>query len=306
MILSAEDLMKRLETIPHGSTIRPEVARRAPSKLAAPPWEGVVPPPLDLPCAVETCRNRVTHPGICHACGAARESDDARAEFAGALDSIPEFFRWTTRGAPEIDERVSTAAHTGARPRVLAERAAADLVSGAAKVILVRGARDAGKTSFACAVAQVVIATAVEEWIRYSRREGRRAKVQDRAPVYQEPKICGIARGLFFAAARDIVPPAERGEDAPQPKYGRLIRARLAVIDELGQELEAREDSAATSKRLKATSDVICHMWDRGAPVLATTWMTDEQIYQYYRGGVQKRLCKSEHVRVIELKGKSA
>ncbi len=298
MNLSADDIMRELERIPHGVTLREGAPAKRGGPPAAPRWEGVIPPPMDLPCAAG-CGNRVEHPGICHPCGAARESEAAQAEFASAIDTLPEWFRWTTPGAPELDARVSSVAHTGARPRVMAERVAADMLSGAAKVVLVRGPRDAGKTSFICAVAQIIVSTARDEWIRFERR-----KVGGRTD-YQEPRICGMARGLFYAAARDILPPDDRGVDAPQPKFGRLIKSRIAIIDELGQEIEARDDTAATSKRLKATSDIICHHWDTGSPLLAATWMTDQDIYKYYKGGVQKRLIKAEQVRVVELNGKA-
>jgi hypothetical protein len=137
-------------------------------------------------------------------------------------------------------------------------------------------------------------------WIRYQRDRpsGREA--------YAEPKVCGTGRGLYFVAARDLVPPKDRDPEAPPPRYARALRSRFLVLDELGQEIEAREDTAATSARVKATGDIIAHLWDNNVPLLATTPMTEEQILRFFGGGVQKRLCKAEHVRVIRLKGKTS
>jgi hypothetical protein len=182
---------------------------------------------------------------------------------------------------------------------MLADRLAIDLMSGVTKVVLVQGPRDAGKTSLACAVASTVISAAIAAWIRHQRARpsGREA--------YAEPKICAAGRGLFFVATRDLVPPKDRDPEGPPPKFARALRSRFVVLDELGQEIEAREDTAATSARVKATGDLIAHWWDNNVPLLATTPMTEEQILRFFGGGVQKRLCKAEHVRVIRLKGKA-
>lgn len=72
MNLTADDLERELERIPVGSTLRQPAAHRG-GAPAAPRWDGIVPPALDLPCAVATCSNRVTHPGVCDRCGAERE-----------------------------------------------------------------------------------------------------------------------------------------------------------------------------------------------------------------------------------------
>jgi hypothetical protein len=295
--MNAEDIEQALARIPAGSTIRHAPSRGgAPTKLTR--WDGIVPPALDLPCANAACRERVTHPGVCDRCGAEREDADARAEFAAALDSIPPFFRWASTGAPELNGRVTSAEGISVSSCALAERLAIELMSGATKVVLVQGPRDAGKTSLACAVASTVISAAIAAWIRYQRARpsGREA--------YAEPRLCGVGRGLFFVASRDIVPPKDRDPEGPPPRYARALRSRFVVLDELGQEIEAREDTAATSARVKATGDLIAHWWDNNVPLLATTPMTEEQILRFFGGGVQKRLCKAEHVRVIRLKGK--
>jgi hypothetical protein len=296
MSTTADDIEKALSRVPAGSTMRTAHASAgAPIRLTR--WDGVVPPPLDLPCAAG-CGARVEHPGICDRCGAAREDADGRAEFSAALDSIPPFFRWASPGDPDLDKRVTQAEAISVSACMLADRLAIDLLGGTTKVVLVQGPRDAGKTSLACAVASTVVSAAIAAWIRYQRHRpsGRQA--------YAEPKVCGVGRGLFFVAARDIVPPKDRDPEAPAPKYARAMRSRFVVLDELGQEIEAREDTAATSARVKATGDLIAHWWDNNVPLLATTPMTEEQILRFFGGGVQKRLCKAEHVRVIRLKGK--
>lgn len=297
MNLTADDLERELERIPVGSTLRQPAPRRG-GAPAAPRWDGIVPPELDLPCAVATCSARVTHPGVCDRCGAEREDADARAEFSAALDSIPPFFRWASTGAPELDRRVSPAESISVSSCMLAERLALDLLGGVTKVVLLQGPRDAGKTSLACAVASTVISAAIAAWIRHQRARpsGREA--------YAEPRVCSVGRGLFFVAARDLAPPKDRDPEAPAPLYARARRSRFVVLDELGQEIEAREDTAATSARVKATGDLVAHWWDNNVPMLATTPMTEDQILRFFGGGVQKRLCKAEHVRVIRLKGK--
>lgn len=296
-MMTAEDIELELARIPTGSTLR-QAKEAAPVRLTR--WDGVVPPPLDLPCANATCRERVAHPGVCDRCGAAREDADARAEFAAAAESIPPFFRWASSGAPELDKRVSQAESISVSACMLAERLATDLLMGTSKVVLVQGPRDAGKTSLVCAVATAVVSAAIASWIKHQRRRptGRQA--------YAEPRICGVGRGLFFVAARDIVPPKDRDPNGPPPKYARAMGSRFVVLDELGQEIEAREDTAATSARVKATGDLIAHWWDHNVPLIATTPMTEEQILRFFGGGVQKRLCKAEHVRVIRLKGKQS
>lgn len=299
MNLTVEELEARLENIPVGSTLRAPQPRRGGSPAVA-RWDGVVPPALDLPCAVETCKNRVERPGVCDRCGAEREDADAKAEFAAAVESIPPFFRWASSGDPELNKRVSAAEALSVNACMLAERLATDLLMGTSKVVLVQGPRDAGKTSLVCAVADTVVRAAIAAWIKHQRRRptGREA--------YAEPRICGIGRGLFFVAARDIAPPKDRDPNGPPPMYARARAARFAVLDELGQEIEAREDTAATSARIKATGDLVSHWWDHNVPVIATTPLTEEQILRFFGGGVQKRLCKAEHVRVIRLKGKVA
>lgn len=298
-MMTAEDIELELARIPAGSTLRTSSERAAaPARLTR--WDGIVPPPLDLPCANATCTERVAHPGVCDRCGAEREDADARAEFAAALDSIPPFFRWASTGAPDLDKRVTSAEGISVSSCMLAQRLAIDLIGGVTKVVLVQGPRDAGKTSLACAVASTVISAAMAAWIRHQRdRPSGRA-------AYAEPKACGVGRGLFFVAARDIAPPKDRDPDAPPPKYARAMRSRFLVLDELGQEIEAREDTAATSARVKATSDIVSHLWDSNVPLLVTTHMNEDQILRFFGGGVQKRLCKAEHVRVIRLKGKAA
>jgi hypothetical protein len=295
--MNAEDIEKALERIPAGSTLAKAPQRRG-GPIVRATWDGVVPPPIDLPCA-GGCGARIEHPGVCDRCGAEREDADAKAEFAAALDSIPPFFRWASPGDPALDKRVTAAESISVSACLLADRIAIDLLGGTTKVVLVQGPRDAGKTSLACAVASTVISAAMAAWIRYQRHRpsGREA--------YAEPKICGTGRGLFFVAARDLVPPKDRDPEAPAPKFSRAMRSRFVVLDELGQEIEAREDTAATSARVKATGDLVAHWWDNNVPLLATTPMTEDQILRFFGGGVQKRLCKAEHVRVIRLRGKA-
>jgi hypothetical protein len=311
-IASAERIERELAARPVGSTLRTEEPQVAPTPSPVPvdpnDWPamvlGAIPREGTYPCR-KHCGATVARPGVCSTCGTALDVLAARAEFAAALDSIPESFRWATPGAGALGTAVKpviTPKGTVALLGTVIEHMLRALITGTVHTFTIIGPEpDCGKTALACAVMRGIIDAAVESWLTYRRTHGT-DRLAQRLP---EPRIMTLARGARFIAARDLMQPRDRGPDAPPPAFAAARGATLLVLDELGQELDLRDGGAhansLSSTRAGVSTEVIAHRWDPGLPTIITTPLLPAAIERLYGGGIEKRTSKGREARIIRI-----
>jgi hypothetical protein len=250
-----------------------------------------IPPEGSYAC-VTGCGALVTRPGLCEMCGVSQRRRHAAEQFAYAEASIPSSFGYAFRANEEFIRRATSPT----KPKM----AIVDLIDGVVAgtisrrdIYVFRGPSKRGKSSIACAAARPLIGSAGHAWTDS-------VPLPMRAPYAPlDPYVVRLAAGLRFVSALDLVVPRDRGDDAPAPAYGLALRAGLLILDDMGKELEAREDTAAATARAKATADVIDKRWNAGRPTWITTYLNPEQIATLYDGGIYRRLFHDERSRVF-------
>lgn len=302
-VASLELIEAELARRPVGATIRevPPVVQQAPAAELPIDWHAALPAEGAYRCATK-CGATIARPGVCGPCGRLREEEDARAEFAAALDSVPPKFRWARAEAPELAARLQQIMGTKVdgplTPAAAVEKAAVALMTGRLHTVTIYGPNpDAGKTSLACAIFHTIVQAAIDAWLGYYReivasREGFRKA---------EPRLAGFGRGARFIAARDLASSRDRGADAPPPAFARARAASFLLLDELGQEIESRDDGYSAASRAKASTDVLAHRWDLGLPTLITTPFSTETICKIYGGSIEKRTAKGREASVLRI-----
>jgi DNA replication protein DnaC len=295
--MDAEELEKRLAGIPAGSTMMldpgrdPSTGERGQRRM--------MPIPGSYGCARGCGRNTVM-PGRCPACGNEERTAEARREFAGALGSIPEAFRWATSRSGDLPKRARhLQTQNGARsPGDTAERIAmgVGLAAGVERRIFwtLRGPTGTGKTSIVCAALAALCEAGIASWLAApvpgSRRNERHAP---------ESIAVRIARGARFIPAISLMPPQDPGDDRPA-MFGTALRATVLFLDDLGKELSAREDTAASAHRSAKTRELIEERWNARRPTVITTALTDEELNNIYDGGAFRRFAVDDQVKFLD------
>lgn len=294
---SVDAINAALATIPMGATLRAELPPATDIALAAAPWRGFIPPEGVYACA-RRCGTTTRLPGICDACVAAQDEEDADEAFRAATESIPDGFRWAAKNAPDLGPACGIIKAGAGNIAERIDKLSQTLLTGENRVILIRGRADTGKTVLACALMRAVVDAGRASWLAY-----RRTNNVDRTrALHAEPRLITIARAARFVPARDIMIPRVVDSDQ-RSAYDIAKGVPLLVLDDLGQELQTKEDSAAIADRIQAAKDIIAERWDRARATIITTYLADKRIGAVYGGGIQKRICWASHVRVVELGG---
>lgn len=289
--MTPEELEQRLAEIPAGSTMvldpgrDPLTGERGARRMM--PREG------SYGC-VRGCGQQTTLPGICSACGGRERRAEARQEFAGALSSIPEAFRWAAPDADDLAKRARRLeTETGARaPRDLAERIAVGVGTGRSPFWTLRGPTGAGKTSIVCAALSAIVEAGIVAWLSAPVPGSRRHAVA-------EPALVRIARGARFVPAIHILPPQDPGDDRPA-LFRMALYATVLFLDDMGKELSAREDAAVTALRAAKTRELIEERWYARRPTVITTALPDESLLKVYDGGTFRRFAGDDQVKFLD------
>lgn len=291
--MTPEELEQRLAAVPRGSTMILDPGRDPSDPTARRSARQAFPREGSYPCA-RKCGGQTVMPGICPACGSKERRLEARQQFALALDSIPEAFRWTAATDAPIEARVRPVPTKSMAVPALdtLDRIMVGIGSGERPFWTLRGRSGAGKTSLACAVLAALVGAAVEAWLSIplpgSRREAAR-----------EPAIVRLARGARFIPATDLLPPNDRADERPA-MFGAARRATILVLDDVGKELTAREDVAVTAIRASTTRELIEHRWNARLPTIITTALDGQSIVNNYDGGTYRRIVEDKQVRFLD------
>jgi DNA replication protein DnaC len=296
--MTPEELEKRLAEIPAGSTMMldpgrdPSTGERGPRRM--------MPVPGTYGCA-RGCGRSTVMPGICPTCGGKERMAEARREFAGALGSIPEAFRWAKPRAEDMAKRAQPL-HTqnGARsPGDMAERIAMSvgLAAGAERRLFwtMRGPTGCGKTSIACAALTALCEAGIASWLAAPVPGSRRSERQPAA----ESMAVRIARGARFIPAVHLMPPQDESDNRPA-MFGAALRATVLFLDDLGKELSAREDTAASAQRAAKTRELIEERWNARRPTVITTALSDDALNSIYDGGTFRRFAGDDQVKFLD------
>lgn len=292
--MDAEELEKRLAEIPAGSTMMldpgrdPSTGERGPRRM--------MPVPGNYGCARGCGRNTVM-PGICPTCGGKERLAEARREFVGALGSIPEAFRWAAPRADDLAKRAhQLVTQNGvSRPGDLAERIAIGVGTGRVKFWTLRGPTGCGKTSIACAALTALCEAGIASWLAAPVPGSRRS---DRQPAAESMAV-RIARGARFVPAIHLMPPQDPSDDRPA-MFGIALRATVLFLDDLGKELSAREDTAASAQRAAKTRELIEERWNARRPTVITTALSDDALNSIYDGGTFRRFAGDNQVKFLD------
>lgn len=293
--MTPEELKKRLDAIPAGSTMTLDTGRDpATGERAA---RRMMPTPGSYACA-RGCGRDTVMPGLCPACGNKERRSEARLEFAAALGSIPEAFRWASPRADELTDRARPLdTSNGSRaPGDLAERIAAGVgvAAGSENRLFwtLRGPTGAGKTSIVCAALTALCEAGIAARLAVPLPGSRRHAMP-------EPAVVRIARGARFIPAINILPPQDPSDDRPA-MFGPALRATVLFLDDLGKELSAREDAAVTALRSAKTRELIEERWYARRPTVITTALSDESLLKVYDGGTFRRFAGDNQVKFLD------
>jgi hypothetical protein len=292
--MTPEELEKRLAEIPAGSTMMLDPGRDPVSGERG--QRRMMPVPGNYGC-VRGCGRSTVMPGICPTCGGKERLAEARREFAGALGSIPEAFRWA---GPRVDE-LATRAHQlvtqngVSRPGDLAERIAIGVGTGRTKFWTLRGPTGSGKTSIACAALTALCEAGIASWLAAPVPGSRRSERQPAA----ESMAVRIARGARFIPAIHLMPPQDESDNRPA-MFGAALRATVLFLDDLGKELSAREDTAASAQRAAKTRELIEERWNARRPTVITTALSDDALNSIYDGGTFRRFAGDDQVKFLD------
>ena len=293
MTMTPEELKKRLDAIPAGSTMTLDTGRDPVTGERG--ARRMMPTPGSYGCARGCGRNTVM-PGLCPACGNKERLAEARREFGGALGSIPEAFRWAAPRADDLAKRAhQLVTQNGvSRPGDLAERIAIGVGTGRTKFWTLRGPTGAGKTSIVCAALTALCEAGIASWLAAPVPGSRRSERQPAA----ESMAVRIARGARFIPAVHIMPPQDPSDDRPA-MFGPALRATVLFLDDLGKELSAREDTAASAQRAAKTRELIEERWNARRPTVITTALSDDALNSIYDGGTFRRFAGDDQVKFL-------
>jgi len=289
--MTPEELEQRLADIPAGSTMvldagsDPTTGERGARRM--------MPRPGAYDC-VRDCGRQTVMPGICATCGGKERQAEARAEFAAALGSIPDAFRWAAPRAEDLCKRArALETRSGARaPGDLAERIAIGVGTGRSPFWTLRGPTKTGKTSIACAAMVALIEVGIAAWLAAPVPGSRRQATLDPAAVR-------IARGTRFIPAIDLVLPQDRNDDRPA-MFGAALRATVLFLDDVGKEISSRADAATSAARAAATREVIEQRWYWGRPTVITLDVSNDDFVRNYDGGTFRRISEDERVKFLD------
>ena len=293
MTMTPEELKKRLDAIPAGSTMTLDTGRDPVTGERG--QRRMMPIPGSYGCA-RGCGRSTVMPGICPACGSKERMAEARREFGGALGSIPEAFRWAAPRAGDLSKRArQVVTQNGVSgPGDLAERIAIGVGTGRTRFWTLRGPSGAGKTSIVCAALAALCEAGIASWLAApvpgSRRNERHAP---------ESIAVRVARGARFIPAISLMPPQDPGDDRPA-MFGTALRATVLFLDDLGKELSAREDTAASAHRAAKTRELIEERWNARRPTVITTALTNEELNNIYDGGAFRRFAVDDQVKFLD------
>lgn len=289
--MTPEELEQHLADIPAGSTMVLDAGRDpATGERGA---RRMMPRPGAYGC-VRGCGRETTLPGICADCGSKVRRAEARRELSAALDSIPVAFRWAEPMAKDLAERAQnvTTKHGIRSPRDTAEGIAVGVGTGRRIFWTLRGPTGTGKTSIVCAAMAALCEAAIAAWLAVplpgSRREAAR-----------EPAAVRVARGARFISAIDLMPPQDRHDGRPA-MFGVALHATILFLDDMGKELSAREDAAATALRAATTRELIESRWNARRPTVLTSALSDDAIIRNYDGGTFRRIAQDPQVRFLD------
>ncbi len=244
---------------------------------------------------VRGCGQQTSMPGICETCGSKARRAEARREFSSALDSIPEAFRWALPRAEEMAQRahgITTKNGGRAEAGEVAEYIAVGVATGQRPFWTLRGPTGTGKTSIMCAALAALCEAAAAAWLAVPLPGSRRV-------ASAEPAAVRVARGARFVSAVDLLPPQDRNDERPA-LFGVALRATVLFLDDLGKELSAREDVAATALRAAATRELIEKRWNARKPTVITCALTNDAIQRVYDGGTYRRIAQDKQVRFLD------
>lgn len=262
----------------------------SPRRMFEPPRAG------RYPCA-RSCGQRTELPGLCEACALFLRIEDADAVLAPARTSIPETFRWASANDPALAQRV--ALH-GKDVNSLVGRMVESMLDGSRLLYVIRGPNSGpGKTSLACAVLTSIIDTARSALLEQSQIVSDRRGVSP-GLVRAEPRAVYLGRAARFYSEVNVMPPREIAETSTRSTFSLALEASILVVDDLGKVSGARADAAQGSNRREVTTELIDQRWNRGAPTIVTTFLTNEQLVAMYDGGIYRRGFTDDRGRVIE------
>ncbi len=292
--MTPEELEKRLAEIPAGSTMMLDPGRDPVTGERG--QRRMMPSPGNYGCA-RGCGRSTVMPGICPTCGGKERRAEARREFAGALGSIPEAFRWAAPRAEDLAKRArQLVTQNGvSHPGDLAERIAIGVGTGRTRFWTLRGPTGSGKTSVACAALTALCEAGIASWLAAPVPGSRRG---DRQPSGESIAV-RIARGARFIPAVHIMPPQDPSDDRPA-MFGTAMRATVLFLDDLGKELSAREDTAASAQRAAKTRELIEERWNARRPTVITTALSDDALNSIYDGGTFRRFAGDDQVKFLD------
>lgn len=289
--MTPEELEQRLAEIPAGSTMTLDPGR---DPLTGDRGHCRMMPRAGAYGCVRGCGRQTTMPGICSACGGRERRAEARQEFAAALGSIPEAFRWASPRAQELGKRArGIETETGwSAPADLAECIVHGVGTGRRPFWTMRGPTGSGKTSIACAALTALCEAGMAAWLAAPLPGSRRHVVSESAAVR-------IARGARFVPAINLMPPQDPSDDRPA-MFGAALRATVLFLDDLGKELSAREDTAASAQRAAKTRELIEERWYARRPTVITTALDDDALNKIYDGGTFRRFAGDDQVKFLD------
>lgn len=291
--MTPEELEQQIAAVPRGSTMVLDAGRDPSDPTARRGQRQTFPREGAYPCA-RRCGGETVMPGICPACGSKERRAEARQQFALALESIPEAFRWTAAPAAPVADRVRPVPTLSRNVPALdtLHRIVIGVGTGDKPFWTLRGRSGAGKTSLACAVLGALVGAAIDAWLSIPLPGSRRE-------LAREPSSVRLARGARFIAVTDLLPPHDRADDRPA-MFGAARRATVLVLDDMGKELTAREDVAVAAIRAAATRELIEHRWNARLPTIITTALDRESIAGIYDGGTYRRVVEDKQVKFLD------
>lgn len=238
-----------------------EVAERGPE-----PWERpLVPRKGYFECVIATCSAHVERPGICKACS----EDEARRQHApimrAARESIPSDLRFANFDGPELRLAGQGKGAWGFQARAIGEIKS---LFGRAlpKALALVGARDAGKTTLACAMLR---------------------RMHDQATWDAPHAVVERYRSAYFVSFDELAAELDQWRKGTEyPKlYQRCVFATVLVLDDVKP---TRSEEIARLPFLR---------WGNQSgtsyrPTIYTTWMPEAEAETHFGGGWTKRVYR--------------